>query len=851
MPARSRTELIASWEYGSSYAARTAAARLRLGAEPYWTLISQDERDAAAKSGAAMPDGSYPITTCDGDNSVDTAISAVGRGGADHDSIRAHIMKRAESLGCAGKIPDDWNPDGSLKASALASPPTGSAQAPDSAAAPDAATDDAPDDDAMAPGDDAVDTAVKKVQAAIDELKQAQSADPDDTTDPNDKTIDEDIAALEAALAQLITDQAQDESEDADVTSPTDGASTPPPVKPLAVAGDEPAVPGGSKPMTDEDGNVDGTLKCGIQGCGHLASMHSNTPQGENTGACESPDCSCPGMQIGSDPTNTPTAGDGSKVAPEGDPATQIDDQTSHAGRAALADVGVEPPGPPAAPPVPSQEGAAAAPAPEQNLPPDVPGGDNMGPAFTIPVGVICGQDIPDGRGSIARDALDWRVPPMPLMGMNTSTHDPGGFDLNDPAVLCGRIDMLSYADGESGTQIVMANGFYLANEDGQKFADLNEQMGRLGVSADIAVSAQEITASLDENGFPTEEGALVTRGTIMGFTIVPFPAFQGCYIVLGDGADGGPAPIPQATDDVMPTPDAVTAGGQLLHFMAYEECEPCAQAFDLLVASGGPERPPGAWFEDPEFKVGDDRLVLMVNGRYAAPMRVSLDGEISGHIAPWGVCHTGSSGKCILAPRSKTGYAHFKRGYVVTAEGDEVATGVLTAEVGHASQRLGTKAAVAMAHYDNTALQCADVAIGEDEFGVWVHGAVRPDATEAQLRMLRASSPSGDWRELGGHLELVAALCVNQPGFPVAVLAASGALESLTAAGAGVMFALAQPVIEGTDAVLDGKNLDGDWVLRQAMAPWLVLAAKDARNRIATLGAQDARDRIAALALS
>jgi ATP-dependent protease ClpP protease subunit len=69
------------------------------------------DRDKMAKSGQAMPDGSYPIA--DGED-LDNAIHAVGRGGADHDAIRKHITKRAASLGQSSKIPDNWNADGSL-----------------------------------------------------------------------------------------------------------------------------------------------------------------------------------------------------------------------------------------------------------------------------------------------------------------------------------------------------------------------------------------------------------------------------------------------------------------------------------------------------------------------------------------------------------------------------------------------------------------------------------------------------------------------------------------------------------------------------------------------------------------
>lgn len=75
----------------------------------------QADRDKMASSGEAMPDGSYPIADAE---DLRNAIHAVGRGGADHDAIRKHVMKRAAALGMSSEIPDNWNPDGSLKSGA-------------------------------------------------------------------------------------------------------------------------------------------------------------------------------------------------------------------------------------------------------------------------------------------------------------------------------------------------------------------------------------------------------------------------------------------------------------------------------------------------------------------------------------------------------------------------------------------------------------------------------------------------------------------------------------------------------------------------------------------------------------
>jgi ATP-dependent Clp endopeptidase proteolytic subunit ClpP len=93
---------------GSDKPAKPMPANSLLNADKY----KQADRDTMAKSGSAMPDGSYPIADAE---DLDNAIHAVGRGGADHDSIRKHIMTRADALGLSSHIPDNWNSDGSLQ----------------------------------------------------------------------------------------------------------------------------------------------------------------------------------------------------------------------------------------------------------------------------------------------------------------------------------------------------------------------------------------------------------------------------------------------------------------------------------------------------------------------------------------------------------------------------------------------------------------------------------------------------------------------------------------------------------------------------------------------------------------
>jgi len=105
-PAGQPAGVVATWDL-SVFAKRPGVSN----ADKY----NADDRKRMASSGEAMPDGSYPIA--DGED-LDNAIHAVGRGGADHDAIRRHIIKRAAALGLSSRIPDNWSSDGSLKSGA-------------------------------------------------------------------------------------------------------------------------------------------------------------------------------------------------------------------------------------------------------------------------------------------------------------------------------------------------------------------------------------------------------------------------------------------------------------------------------------------------------------------------------------------------------------------------------------------------------------------------------------------------------------------------------------------------------------------------------------------------------------
>jgi len=170
------------------------------------------------------------------------------------------------------------------------------------------------------------------------------------------------------------------------------------------------------------------------------------------------------------------------------------------------------------------------------------------------------------------------------------------------------------------------------------------------------------------------------------------------------------------------------------------------------LVASAFPVDPPEEWFQNPN-----------LDG--PTPFTVDESGRVYGHLATWGTCHTSIQNACTTPPHEDE-FSYFQLGEVVCASGQRKPVGQITMGTGHAGAFL--KQLAAAEHYDNTGTAVADVAAGTDSHGIWLAGAARPGLSEPQLRALRAAKLSGDWRKFGGKLRLVAALCVNVPGFPI-----------------------------------------------------------------------------------
>lgn len=232
-----------------------------------------------------------------------------------------------------------------------------------------------------------------------------------------------------------------------------------------------------------------------------------------------------------------------------------------------------------------------------------------------------------------------------------------------------------------------------------------------------------------------TDEVMALTGARVRGLTLVSIPAFARARIELIEDTATEEDTEDEPTPEVEPAPEAVVA------------------------SAGPPVAPPAAWFTDPGLEG-------------PTPLVVTDAGEVYGHLASWESCHIGHSqnGVCVPPPRSTTEYAHFHTGYIVTEEGEEIAVGRLTMGTGHADTKRRLSVQQVLAHYDNTGTAAADIRVGEDRWGIWMHGALRPHMTAKKVRDLRSSPASGDWRRVGTSpsMELVAALAVNVPGFGV-----------------------------------------------------------------------------------
>lgn len=150
---------------------------------------------------------------------------------------------------------------------------------------------------------------------------------------------------------------------------------------------------------------------------------------------------------------------------------------------------------------------------------------------------------------------------------------------------------------------------------------------------------------------------------------------------------------------------------------------------------------------------------------------------RVHGFLASKKSSHTGFQGQIVRYPEDESDYKYFHTSSTICSNGDRVSTGNLIVGVGHADIRMPGDDArkwyqTAAQLTEGSAGIVADVRAREiPGLGIFVTGALRPEATPNQIRALNSSNASGDWRsffnEAGRKVkQLVAAIAVGLPGF-------------------------------------------------------------------------------------
>jgi hypothetical protein len=303
----------------------------------------------------------------------------------------------------------------------------------------------------------------------------------------------------------------------------------------------------------------------------------------------------------------------------------------------------------------------------------------------------------------------------------------------------------------------------------------------------------------------------MVRSGRVASATLVHIPAFAElaghAVLTASKPPKGAPPPLAEST---------VAAGVMIENDEEMDADQEAREKMRALIAGASPAAPPREWFDDPKLAG-------------PTPLHIGDDGRVYGHVAVWDTCHVGIGASCVKPPKSQTSYAYFHTGEAVTADGSRIPVGRLTYGAGgHAGPNLGYRAAAE--HYDNSNNTGALVRAGEDAHGIWVAGALVPEADDAAVRAMRATPLSGDWRRIGGNLEMVAALHVNTAGFPIPRMMTASAdesdLYSLVAAGA-----LARVADDGgtSDAATSGIDPDA---LGRAIARGMLAEQAEAAHR-------------------
>lgn len=337
---------------------------------------------------------------------------------------------------------------------------------------------------------------------------------------------------------------------------------------------------------------------------------------------------------------------------------------------------------------------------------------------FTDQPLAVLGELTSDGRILATDMDLTYRSTPLPLQWCEKNE----GGHMN--SITVGVIEDLRVENNQ-----VLGSGYLLNIEAADQCATLLSH-GVASPSVDMGSAEWHFTDDkgnkldtnealmeyLESGGSPQKK---ITKGHIIGATLVPFQAIGSAKLELNTEREGRDVGL-------------VASAAESFRPRVYDH----------------------TLFEDPK-----------LSG--PTPIRMDENGRIYGHLAVFGECHRSVQSQCVMVPRSPSGYQHFHTSPPLRMDnGRHLPVGRLTVGTGHADPRLGP--APAAAHYDNTGACFALVRVGEDAHGVWFSGVAAPWATTEQVEQGLHAPLSGDWRNFGQGLDLVAALSVNTPGFAI-----------------------------------------------------------------------------------
>lgn len=409
--------------------------------------------------------------------------------------------------------------------------------------------------------------------------------------------------------------------------------------------------------------------------------------------------------------------------------------------------------------------------------------------------GVLAQENAQTGDGRvIAPGALEWAPLPLPLGWLTQEQHG----DLLPGAHQIGTIDAID----RTGDDVTGSGSIDDAIPEGAELirrleAGSASGGNRVGLSIDPDNWAVELwdTTVQESDGEATDDGLMILMASGSGPLVERRPRALAAAAGDPDNTDSGVLLMDDEAGAWLErytrlrirgvTACAVAAfAGAYLELDGEAETEPAPEAETVTAAAllRTSTAPPRFAFELPEPEPGmhddgdlygmpvQELLVTQPDGGLGVPVTFTereWGWQVFGHAARWGQCHIGYLDECVTAPPSNAAYAHYHVGAVECADGSQVSTGTLTANCDHAAAHL--LAPDARDHYAHSGMAFADVRASNGELGVWISGALRPSINADQLRVLRASSLSGDWRRIGADLEFVAALAVNVPGFPIA----------------------------------------------------------------------------------